>query len=56
MSKAALNNSKPHGENYQIGLVDVCDHPYIETIRAVREVGNTMYKTRSSDPSSGAND
>ena len=34
------------GENYQIGLVDICDRPYPETIRAVREVGATMYQTR----------
>jgi len=34
------------GENYQIGLVDICDNPYPETIQAVREVGVQMYKTR----------
>ncbi len=34
------------GENYQIGLVDICDTPYPETIRAVREVGTTMYEFR----------
>jgi hypothetical protein len=34
------------GENYQIGLVDICDNPYPETIQAVREVGQQMYKTR----------
>lgn len=34
------------GENYQIGLVDICDNPYPETIRVVREVGNAMYTTR----------
>ena len=34
------------GENYQIGLVDICDRPYPETIRAVREVGDSMYETR----------
>ncbi len=34
------------GENYQIGLIDICDTPYPETIRAVREVGDTMYRTR----------
>jgi hypothetical protein len=36
------------GENYQIGLVDICDKPYPETIEAVRKVGNAMYKTRMS--------
>jgi len=34
------------GENYQIGLVDVCDVPYPETIDAVRRVGYSMYETR----------
>jgi hypothetical protein len=34
------------GENYQIGLVDICDRPYRETIEAVREVGRSMYRTR----------
>jgi hypothetical protein len=34
------------GENYQIGLVDICDRPYPETIQAVREIGNAMYELR----------
>ncbi len=34
------------GENYQIGLVDICDTPYAETIQAVRDVGSSMYQTR----------
>ncbi len=34
------------GENYQIGLVDICDTPYPETIQAVRDVGRTMYRYR----------
>jgi hypothetical protein len=34
------------GENYQIGLVDICDRPYPETIQAVRDVGDAMYATR----------
>ncbi len=34
------------GENYQIGLVNICDRPYPETIAAVREVGDSMYATR----------
>ena len=38
------------GENYQIGLVDICDNPYPETIQAVREVGQQMYKTRLEKP------
>ncbi|NLH18092.1 MAG: beta-agarase [Phycisphaerae bacterium] len=34
------------GENYQIGLLDVCDSPYPETIAAVREVGYSLYEYR----------
>jgi hypothetical protein len=37
------------GENYQIGLVDVCDTPYPETIRACRAVGYSLYQGRLSD-------
>ena len=35
------------GENYQIGFLDVCDTPYLETIRAAREVGAALYSTRA---------
>ena len=34
------------GENYQIGFVDLCDTPYVETIEAAREIGRTMYTLR----------
>ena len=34
------------GENYQIGLIDVCDRPYAETIDACRGVGYKMYEYR----------
>ena len=34
------------GENYQIGLLTVCDMPYPETIAAVREVGSQLYEIR----------
>jgi hypothetical protein len=34
------------GENYQIGLVDVCDTPYPETIAALREIGTVLYTAR----------
>ena len=34
------------GENYQIGLVDICDRPYPEMIRACREVGYRFYAIR----------
>jgi len=35
------------GENYQIGLVDICDTPYPETIAAARAVGAEMYALRA---------
>jgi len=35
------------GANAQLGLTDVCDRPYAETIAKVREVGYNMYKIRS---------
>ena len=34
------------GENYQIGLVDICDTPYPEMVHAIRAVGTTMYGRR----------
>ena len=34
------------GENYQIGFLDVCDTPYVETVAACREVGYGMYECR----------
>lgn len=45
-------NSEPvtgrsDGENGQIGLVDVCDTPYPETIAALRRVGGRLYAVRS---------
>lgn len=38
---------RPDGENYQIGLLDVCDSPYPETITAVRKAGTEMYARRT---------
>lgn len=35
------------GENYQIGLVDVCDTPYAETIEASRRLGAELYLIRN---------
>jgi hypothetical protein len=34
------------GENYQIGFVDICGHPYPEIVQAAREVGRAMYEYR----------
>lgn len=38
------------GENYQVGLLDICDTPYPETIEAVRKIGNEMYPIRTTSP------
>jgi hypothetical protein len=35
------------GEFFQVGWTDVCDRPYPETVKAVREVGYPMYEIRS---------
>ncbi len=35
------------GENYQIGFVDICDHPYPEIVRASRTLGEVLYETRA---------
>jgi hypothetical protein len=35
------------GENHQIGLVDICDTPHMETIAAFREVGADLYGMRA---------
>ena len=35
------------GENYQTGLLDICDTPYAETIAACRQMGNTLYRVRA---------
>ncbi|MGL6225550.1 MAG: beta-agarase [Thermoguttaceae bacterium] len=34
------------GENYQIGLLDVCDSPYPETISTLRKIGYHLYELR----------
>ncbi|HTL52966.1 MAG TPA: beta-galactosidase, partial [Planctomycetota bacterium] len=34
------------GENYQIGFLDGCDTPYLETVAAAREVSAEMYALR----------
>lgn len=37
-------------ENYQIGWVDIADTPYPETVAALRQIGDTLYRTRASTP------
>ena len=44
--KDQATTGRGDGENYQIGLIDICDKPYPEIIRAVREVGNNLYEYR----------
>ena len=34
------------GEHFQVGLTDICDRPYPETIQALREIGYPMYDIR----------
>ena len=34
------------GENFQVGMTDVCDNPYPETIAKIREIGYDMYNVR----------
>lgn len=38
------------GENFQVGLTDVCDTPYAETIAKIREIGRDLYEIRASAP------
>jgi hypothetical protein len=44
--KDQATTGRGDGENYQIGLIDVCDKPYPEIIRVVREVGYNLYEYR----------
>ena len=34
------------GEYFQVGWTDICDRPYPETVKALREVGYSLYPTR----------
>ncbi len=44
--RAQAITGRGDGENYQIGLVDITDTPYPETIDAVRKIGYQLYETR----------
>ncbi len=35
------------GEYFQVGWTDICDRPYPETVKALREVGYPLYETRT---------
>ena len=45
---ANLSNLKPieNSPNYVFERVNICDRPYPETIKAIREIGNSMYRLR----------
>jgi hypothetical protein len=43
------------GENYQTGLLDICDTPYSETVAACRQMGNHIYEIRSHAFAPGGN-
>ncbi len=45
--ESMANTDYNDGQNYQIGLLDICDQPYSETIEAARQVAAEMYKLRS---------
>jgi hypothetical protein len=45
--KDQATTGRSDGENYQIGFVDVCDRPYMETVAACREVGYDIYDNRT---------
>ncbi|BDD09646.1 hypothetical protein FUAX_20780 [Fulvitalea axinellae] len=34
------------GENYQVGFVDICDKPYLETVKGSRSIGERIYRLR----------
>jgi hypothetical protein len=35
------------GEYFQVGWTDICDTPYAETVRALRELGDELYDLRA---------
>jgi hypothetical protein len=40
------------GENFQVGLVDICDTPYDEMVNVIRSTAETLYPFRFSYESS----
>lgn len=44
--KDQATTGRGDGENYQIGLIDVCDKPYPEIIKVVRKIGSNLYEYR----------
>jgi hypothetical protein len=47
MYRELSSTGLPDDEIYQLGLVDVCDRPYPETIQAFRELGGELYQRRT---------
>lgn len=37
------------GENYQIGMVDICMHPYPELMAAVRQTSEVLYRVKNGE-------
>ena len=37
------------GENYQIGLVDICMQPHVETLEAALETSKVLYKVKNGE-------
>ena len=35
------------GECFQVGLTDICDTPYPETIAKIRDIGYRLYSIRA---------
>ncbi len=44
-----MSSGRFDGENFQVGLTDVCDTPYYDTIEKIRDIGYGMYETRYND-------
>lgn len=43
------NTGRFDGENYNVGFIDVCDNPYEELIKKVKETTYTMYEYRTNN-------
>ena len=40
---------RPDGENYQIGMVDICMQPYKEMLDAAKDTAAVLYKIRNGE-------
>ena len=41
------NTGRFDGENYNVGFIDICDNPYFDLIKKVKETTYTMYDYRN---------